>query len=129
VYRLVYQVVWCLKCRWPVSGGRAGGRCEELMWAEAAGRGWRMAALAIITDHVRLLVKAHRSGSPFPVASEFQRFTPRCLRAEFAHLESRLPTSWSESYFAAMAGAVPMQTVRRYADTQDERRWRKERAW
>jgi putative transposase len=103
-------------------------RCEELIGAKAAGRGWRMMALQIMANRVYLLVKAHRSDSPSPAAGQFTRFTSLHLRAEFAHLGSRLPTWWARSYVAATAGAVPAQTACRYTGTQDERPWRKERA-
>jgi REP-associated tyrosine transposase len=125
---LGYQVGWWAKCRRPVFGDWVAGRCVELIAAKAAGRGWPMVALQIMADHVRLFVKAHPSDCPSPAADEFQGFTSRYLRAEFAHLRSRLPTSWSGSYLAATADAVPAQTVRRYTGTQDERRWRTGRA-
>jgi putative transposase len=83
-------------------------------------------ALEIMPDHVHLFVKAHPSRSPSRIANQFEGFTSRQLRAEFAHLRSRLPTLWSRSYFAATAGAVSAETVRRYIDTQNERPWRKE---
>jgi putative transposase len=98
------------------------------MGAKAAGRGWPMAALQIMADHVHLLVTAHRRDRPCPVVGQFQGFTSRYLRAEFAHLRLRLPTLWSGPYLAASAGAVPAQTVRRHTRTQNQRPWRKERA-
>jgi putative transposase len=111
----------------PVLDGRVAARCEELIRAKAAERGWRIVALEIMPDHVHLFVKAHRSDCPFRVASQFKAFISRRLRAEFPHLRPRLPALWSRSYFAATAGAVCAETVRRYIGTQNERPWRKER--
>ena len=95
---LGYHVVWCPKYRRPVLAGRLAGRCEELIRARASGHGWRMVALEIMPDHVHLFVKAHRSGSPSRIASQFKGFTSRWLRAGFPHLRSRLPALWSRSY-------------------------------
>ena len=126
VYGLGYRVCWAKNWR-QVAGGLVADRCEELIGAKAAGRGWRM-ALQIMADRLYLLVKAHRSDSPSPAVGQFTRFTSLHLWAEFAHLGSRLPTWWARSYVAATVGAVPAQTACRYTGTQDERPWRKERA-
>jgi putative transposase len=107
--------------------GAVAGRCEELIRAKARKRGWRIVALEIMPEHVRLSVKAHRSASLSRVASQFEGFTSRRSRAGFPRLRSGLPALWSRSYLAASVGAVSAKTVRRYACTQDERPWRKER--
>jgi putative transposase len=76
-------------------------------------------------DHVHLFVKLHPRNSPSYVANQFKGFTSHHLRAEFAHLRSRLPallpTLWSRSCFVAAVGAVSAGTVRRYIDTRYER--------
>jgi putative transposase len=128
VYDLGYHVAWCPEYRRPVLAGRVAARCEELIRAKAGEHGWSFVALEIMPDHVHLFVKAHPSGSPSKIASQFKGFVSRCLRPEYPHLRPRLPALWSRSYFAATAGAVPAETVRRYIGTQNERPWRKERS-
>ena len=114
VYHLGYYVVWCPKC-------------AKLIRAKAAGRGWWIVALEIMPDHVHLLVKGHRSGSPSQVASQVTGLAWRYLRAGLPHMRSGLPTVWPGSYVAATVGAVPAATVRRYISTRAGRRWRMER--
>ena len=87
-----------------------------------------MVALAIMPGQVHLFVKAHPSGSPSRIASQFDGLTSRRLRAGFPHLRSRLPALWSRSYVAVTAGAVSAEAVCRYSGARNERRWRKERA-
>jgi putative transposase len=120
--------VWCPRYRRPVLVGRVAARCQELIRAKASEHSWRIVALEIMPDHVRLLVEAHPSDSPSRTANPFKGFTSRRLRAEFTHLRSRLPTLWSRSYFTVMVGAVSAETVRRYSGTQNERPWREGRA-
>ena len=124
---LGYHVMWCPKCRRPVLAGRVMDRCEELIGARASGHGRPIVALEIMPDHVHPFVKAHRSGSPSQIASQFRGRTSRRLRAESPHLCFRLSARWSRLYSAATAGAVPTEAVRRHADMQDERRWWRER--
>jgi putative transposase len=125
-YDLGYHVVWCPKYRRPVLTGAVADRCRELIAQKSAERGWEIAALEVMPDQVRLVVKATPADSPAHIANQFKGFTSRMLRAEFPHLRSRLPTLWSRSYFAATVGAVSAATVERYIDTQYERPWRKD---
>jgi len=77
--------------------------------------------------HVRPFMEAHPSACPSRIVGQLKGLTSRGLLAKFPHLRSRLPTLWSRSCFATTAGALAAETVRRYADTQNERPWRKER--
>jgi putative transposase len=124
VYEPRYHVVWCPKYRWPVLAGRVAARCRDLIRAKAGEPSWRIVAVEIMPDHVRLFVRAHLSDSPSPIANQFKGLTSRRLRAEFPHL----PALWSRPYSAAMVGAVSAETVRRHGGTQNERPWREERA-
>jgi putative transposase len=127
VYDSGYHAVWCSKYRRPVLVGRAGGHCEEPVRAEASGHGRRIATREIVSDQVRLFVKAHPSDSPSPDRQPVQRLDLAAAVASFPHLRSRLPASWSRSYSAATADAVPEQTVCRSTSVQHRRPWRKER--
>jgi REP-associated tyrosine transposase len=124
VYELGYHDVWCPKYRWPVLAGRVAARCKELIRAKASEHSWRMVALEIMPDHVRLFVKAHLSDSPSRIVNQFKGSTSRRLRAEFPHL----PALWSRSSSAATVGAVSAETVRRHGGTQNEGPWQEERA-
>jgi putative transposase len=122
VYEPRYHVAWCPKYRWPVPAGRVAARRRELIRAKASEHSWRMVAVEIMPDLVRLLVRAHASDSPSPIASQFKGSTSRRLRAEFP----RPPALWARPYSAATVGAT--ETVRRHSGMQNERPWREERA-
>lgn len=125
-YDLGYHVVWCPKYRRPVLTGEIGRRCDELIRTRCDERDWRVVALEVMPDHVRLFVKAHPADSPAHIANQLKGFTSRVLRQEFPSLRSRLPTLWSRSFFAVTVGAVSAMAVRRYLDSQYERPWRRE---
>ncbi|MGC5014726.1 IS200/IS605 family transposase [Streptosporangium sp. DT93] len=120
-YDLGCHVVWCPKYRRPVLDGRVKNRLEESIRAKADEHGWEIGVLGVMPDHEHLFVKPHPKNSPSYVANQFKGFTSHHLRAEFAHLRSRLPTLWSRSYFVATTGAVSADTVQRYLETQYER--------
>jgi len=123
MYELGYRLVWWPRYQRPVLAAWVAVRCKELIRAKASEHNWRIVALEIMPDHVRLFVKAHPSDSPSRIANQPNGFTSRRLRAEFPHL----PTLWSRSYSEAGVGAVSAETVRLYCDTQNEWQWRKER--
>lgn len=125
VYDLGLHVVWCPKYRRAVLDGPVAARLDELIREKAGERGWEIVALEVMPDHVHLFVKHDPKSSASYVANQFKGFTSRVLRAEFPHLNSKLPTLWSSSYFAASVGAVSADTVRQYIDTQWERPWKK----
>jgi len=122
---LRYHLMWCPKYRCPV----LAGRCEGRIGAKASGHGWRMVALEIMPDHVPLCVTVHPSGSLSRIASQFEGWASRRLRAGFLHLRSRPSALWSRPYCAAAAGEVGAGTACWYIGMQDGRRWRKERVW
>jgi putative transposase len=124
VYEFGYHVAWCPRYRRPILAGRVAARCKELTPAKASEHSWRMVALEIIPDHVRMFVRTHLSDSSSRIANQFKELSSRRLRAEFPHL----PTLWSRPYFAATVGAVSAETVRRHGGTQNERPWQEERA-
>jgi putative transposase len=114
VHRVGLHLVWCPKYRRPVLSGRVADRLRSLIQAICAERGWTVQALAVMPDHVHLVVSTGPDASPALVAHQCKGFTSRVLRAEFPHVRSRLPTLWSKSYFVASVGHVSAATIRRY---------------
>jgi putative transposase len=98
------QVVWCLKYRRRILGGRVARGCAELLEQIAAEHGWQMAATEVMPDHVHLFVS---------VAGAAKGRTARVLGREFGHLGSHAKVLWSPSYVAASAGDASESRVRR----------------
>ncbi|MFE6741532.1 IS200/IS605 family transposase [Streptomyces tubercidicus] len=82
------HVVWCPKYRRPVLDGRVAERLDELIRQKADERGWEIIALEVMPDHVHLFVKHDPKSSASYVANQFNGFTSRVLRAEFARCGS-----------------------------------------
>ncbi len=117
VTSLGLPVVWCLKYRRRVLGGRVARRLDELLGEVAAEHCWEIVASEVMPDHVHIFVRVGPTGSAGAVARLFNGRTSRVLRAEFAWL-ARLRGLWSTSHFAASVGYVSESTVRRYIEQQ-----------
>ena len=95
-------------------------RCQELIAAKCAEKGWTILALAIQPDHLHLFVRVWPSDSAAAVVKECKGITSFHLRKEFSHLLT-LPSMWTRSSFASTAGNVSQETIRKYIAAQTRR--------
>jgi putative transposase len=52
------------------------------------------------------------------IVGQIKGYTAHMLRAEFPWLKKRLPSLWTKSKFVSSVGAVTLDVVQRYIDTQ-----------
>lgn len=121
VFSLKYHVVWCPKYRRKVLVEAVEVRLKELIHEAADMLGMTVHALEVMPDHVHLFLETDPRWAPAEFVGKIKANTSRVLRAEFAHLRSRLPTLWSRSYFCSTVGAVSETTIRRYIEMQKGR--------
>ena len=121
VHSLRCQLVWCPKYRRSVLVWGVAGRLGELLGAKCVEHGWTVEALEVMPDHVHLFARCGPGASPARLARQLKGATGRPVRAEFAHLRSRLSTLWSRSYLVASVGRVSEAAIRRYIAEQTTR--------
>lgn len=117
VHRIVYHLVWTPKRRKAVLTGAIGLDCRDLIEAKCAEKGWDVIELAVQPDHIHLFVRVWPNVSAADVVKECKGVTSHDLRAKYPSLR-RLPSLWTRSYFAATAGNVSSETVKRYIEAQ-----------
>jgi REP-associated tyrosine transposase len=121
VFSLKYHLVWCPKYRLPVLTGNVRLRLLELVIEKAHELGAEIHSSEVMPDHVHLFIEAGPTYSPAKLAHQIKGYTSRMLRQEFRHLQSRMPTMWSRSYFVSSVGAVSEATIKRYIEEQETR--------
>ena len=117
VHLIVYYLVWCPKRRKAVLGGSIAEDCQALIKQKCAEKGWTILELAIQPDHIHLFVRVWPSDSAADVVKECKGLTSHELRQKYPILR-RLPSLWTRSYFAATAGNLASETVKRYIEAQ-----------
>jgi REP-associated tyrosine transposase len=117
VHLIVYHLVFCPKRRKAVLGGCIAAECERLIRRKCEEKGWEVVDLTIKPDHVHLFVQASPTTSAAEVVKQVKGLTSHELREKFPVL-LRLPSLWTRSYFAATAGNVSAETIRRYIEAQ-----------
>ena len=117
VYLIVYHLVWTPKRRKPVLVGNIAADCRQLIEQKCAEQGWTVLELAVNPDHVHLFVQTWPTVSAAEVVKECKGVTSHELRRKYPALK-KLPSLWTRSYFAATAGNVSSETIRRYIAAQ-----------
>ena len=117
VHLIVYHLVWTPKRRKAVLTGTITTDCRKLIEQKCAEQGWEIIELAIQPDHIHLLVQAWPTISAAEVVKECKGLTSHELRKKYSILK-RLPSMWTRSYFAATAGNVSSEAIRRYIAAQ-----------
>lgn len=121
VFQCAFHVVWCPKYRRRVLGGRIEERLKQLVREAVEENGAWLVALEVMPDHVHLLVEVDPQFGVHKLVKAVKGRTSRVLREEFPALRSRLPTLWTNSYFVASVGSVPLTAVKRYVEQQKGR--------
>lgn len=117
VHLIVYHLIWTPKRRKAVLTGAIATDCKALIETKCAEKGWEIIELAIQPDHIHLFVRVWPSDSAADVVKECKGVTSHELREKYPILK-RLPSMWTRSYFAATAGNVSSETVKRYIEAQ-----------
>lgn len=69
-------------------------------------------------DHVHLLISCDPQFGIHQVVKRMKGRSSRVLRSEFAHVKSRLPSLWTNSYFVATVGGAPISVIKQYIKDQ-----------
>lgn len=117
VHLIIYHLIWTPKRRKAVLTSAIAVDCKRLIETKCAEKGWEIIELAIQPDHAHLFVRVWSSDSAADVVKECKGVTSHELREKYPILK-RLPSMWTRSYFAATAGNVSSETVKRYIEAQ-----------
>lgn len=120
-FQCAFHVVWCLKDRRRVLGGRIEERLKQLIREVIEEKGAWLMELDVRPDHVHLLVEVDPQFGIHTLVKAINGRTSRRLREEFPALKSKLPTLWTISSFVATVGGAPLDVVKRYVDNQKNR--------
>lgn len=118
VYSCQYHVIFCPKYRRKVLNDEVAARMKELVLTKQADYGYTIIEMAVMPDHVHLLLDVDPRAGINVVVGKIKGFTSHALRTEFPWLKKRLPTLWTRSKFIATVGAVTLDVVQQYIANQ-----------
>lgn len=118
VYSCKYHVIWCPKYRRKVLVGGVERRLKELIASICVERQVEIIEMEMMPDQVHLLVDVNPQFGIHKLIKEIKGITSRILRNEFAHLTTKLPTLWTNSYFVSTVGGAPLEVIKQYVENQ-----------
>lgn len=118
VHLIVYHLVWTPKRRKPVLTGSIAVDCKALIEKKCEEKGWKIVELAIKPDHIHLFVQAFPDTSASEIVKECKGLTSFELRRKYPGVLMKLPSMWTRSFFAATAGNVSSEIIKRYIEAQ-----------
>ena len=118
VYNIHYHLVWCPKFRRPVLAGPVGARLAELIPEYVRELDGDVLALVVRPDHVHLFASLPPTVAISQIMHKLKGASSHQLRIDYPHLNSRLPSVWTYSYYVGTAGHVSAATIKRYINEQ-----------
>ena len=118
VYSCQYHVIFCPKYRRKVLTDAIAARMKELVLSKQADYGYTVIEIEVMSDHVHLLLDVDPRVGINIVVGKIKGFTSHELRNEFPWLKKCLPTLWTRSKFISTVGAVTLDVVQQYIESQ-----------
>ena len=118
VYSCKYHVVWCPKYRRKVLVDGVDKRLKEIAQAVAEEMHFEIIEMEVMPDHVHMLVEVDPQLGIHKVVKRIKGRSSHDLREEFPWLKRRLPSLWTNSYFASTVGGAPLAIVKQYIENQ-----------
>jgi putative transposase len=117
-YACHYHVVWCPKYRRKVLVQAIESRLKEILQEACIEYQAEIEELEIMPDQVHLLVSVDPQFGIHRLVKLLKGRSSRFLRQEFPALKRKLPTLWTNSYFVATVGGVPLSVIKQYIEQQ-----------
>jgi putative transposase len=118
VYSCQYHAVFCPKYRRKVLVDGIDERLKELILEKQADYGYEVLDMEVMPEHVHLILDVDPRIGIVKIVGQIKGYTAHTLRQEFPSLKSRLPSLWTRGKFISTVGAVSLEVVKQYIESQ-----------
>ena len=124
VYLMYYHLVMVVKYRRKVMDNEISERAKEIFEYIAESYGITLEEWNHDEDHVHVMFRAKPSSEISKFINAYKSASSRLLKKEHPEIRSKLwrEAFWSQSYCLLTAGGAPIEVIRRYIETQGEKR-------
>ena len=123
VFAMYYHLVLCVKYRRKVIDDAISDRAEEIFLYISKNYGITLEEWNHDKDHVHIMFRANPNSELSKFINAYKSASSRLLKKEYPQIREKLwkEAFWSRSFCLLTTGGAPIETVRRYIETQGER--------
>ena len=123
VFSLNYHLVLVVKYRRPVINDTVSARLREIFEYIQPSYNITLKEWNYDRDHVHVLFSAHPKSELTRFLNAYKSASSRLIKKEFPEIREKLWKEyfWSRSFCLISTGGAPIETVRRYIESQGER--------
>lgn len=122
---LGYHIIWCPKYRHQVLKDAIEVELKRILSEACAHYGWELHEIEIMSDHVHCFVQADHTVAPVEIAKTLKSISAVHIFNKFPKLKGRKfwgSGLWSRGTYYASVGHISEDAVRKYIQTQKERK-------
>ena len=123
VFSLNYHLVLVVKYRRPVINDTVSARLREIFEYIQPSYNITLKEWNHDRDHVHVLFSAHPKSELTRFLNAYKSASSRLIKKEFPEIREKLWKEyfWSRSFCLISTGGAPVETIRRYIESQGER--------
>lgn len=123
VFSLNYHLVLVVKYRRPVINDTVSARLREIFEYIQPSYNITLKEWNHDRDHVHVLFSAHPKSELTRFLNAYKSASSRLIKKEFPEIRGKLWKEyfWSRSFCLISTGGAPIETIRRYIESQGER--------
>ena len=123
VFSLNYHLVLVVKYRRPVINDTVSARLREIFEYIQPSYNITLKEWNHDRDHVHVLFSAHPKSELTRFLNAYKSASSRLIKKEFPEIREKLWKEyfWSRSFCLISTGGTPIETIRRYIESQGER--------
>jgi len=124
VFMLRYHLVFVVKYRREVIDDAVSGRLKEIFEYIAPGYKITLKEWNHDKDHVHILFSAHPKTEISKFINAYKAASSRLVKKDYPHIRGNLWNEyfWSRSFCLITAGGAPLEVLKRYIESQGERK-------
>jgi len=124
VFLLTYHLILVVKYRRNVIDDAIATRIREM--GETIGKNYHITFLEYNhdRDHIHIVFKAHPNTELSKYINAYKSASSRLIKKEFPQVRQQLwqECFWSQSYCLLSTGGAPLETLKKYIESQGEKR-------
>lgn len=121
VYSCKYHIIFCPKYRRKILVHEIAEDLKEIIKEECKKKEIEIIEMEIMPDHVHLLLDCPLDIGPLDVVKSIKQQSAMKLKKAHSRINRSIPCLWTRSAFVSTVGAISLDVVKEYIESQKKR--------